>query len=151
MPEDPFDQLAFVWRSAFDADGEKKTVIIGESNDFRAFAALRGPDPEAPFFAPVKEASMKASSSWSFPRACNSLARVRKMRSSLPSRTHCWRRRWQVWYGGYFLGSSRHSAPVAKTQRIPLRTARVSCHGRPRPSTRLEDATSVRSTATGYR
>jgi len=35
-----------------------------------------------------------------------------------------------------FLGSSRHCAPVPKTQRIPLRTARVSCHGRPRPSER---------------
>ena len=51
MPEDPFDLLVFVWRSAFDADGERKTMIIGEGNDFRAFAALGGPDPEAPFFA----------------------------------------------------------------------------------------------------
>lgn len=52
MREDPFDLLAFVWRSAFDADGERKTVIIGEGSDFRAFAALGGPDPEAPFFCP---------------------------------------------------------------------------------------------------
>jgi hypothetical protein len=79
---------------------------------------------------------MKASSSWSFPRACNSTARTRKMRSRLPSRTHCWRRRWQVWYGGYLLDSSRHWAPVPTTHRIPLSTARVSCHGRPRPSGR---------------
>ena len=113
-----------------------RPVIIGESEDFRALAAFGRPDREAPFFAPVKEASMKASSSWSFPRACNFLARTRKMRSSLPSRTHCWKRRWQVWYGGYFLGSSRHWAPVPKTHRIPLSTARVSCHGRPRPSAR---------------
>jgi len=27
----------------------------GESDDFRSFAALGGPDCEAPFFAPVKE------------------------------------------------------------------------------------------------
>jgi hypothetical protein len=27
------------------------------------------------------------------------------MRSSLCSLTHCWKRRWQVWYGGYFLGA----------------------------------------------
>jgi len=136
VPEDPFDELAFVRRSAFDTNGERKTVIIGESDDFRPFAAFGGPDREAPFFAPVKEASMKASSKCSFPRACNSSASARKMRSSLPSRTHCWKRRWQVWNGGYFLGSSRHCAPVPKTQRIPLSTARVSCQGRPRPSAR---------------
>jgi hypothetical protein len=60
MSENSFHQLAFVWRSAFHTNGERKTVIIGESDDFRALAALGGPDREAPFFAPVKEASMKA-------------------------------------------------------------------------------------------
>ena len=136
VSEDAFHELAFVRRSAFDTNGERKTVIIGESDDFRPFAAFGGPDREAPFFAPVKEASMKASSSRNLPRACNSSARTRKMRSSLPSRTHGWKRRWQVWYGGYLWGSSRHCAPVPKTHRIPLSTARVSCHGRPRPSER---------------
>ena len=136
VPEDAFDELAFMRRSAFDTNGERKTVIIGESDDFRPFAALGGPDREAPFLAPVKEASMKASSSCNFPRACNSSASTRKMSSSLPSRTHCWKRRWQVWYGGYFLGSSRHWAPVPNTHKIPLSTARGSCHGRPRPSER---------------
>src|SRR5215469_18716802 len=74
VPEDPFDELAFVRRSAFDTNGERKTVIIGESDDLRPFAAFGRPNGEAPFFAPVKEASMKASSSSSFPRACNSSA-----------------------------------------------------------------------------
>ena len=83
MPEDAFDELTFVW--SFDTNGERKTVIIGESDDFRPFAALGGPHREAPFLAPVKEASMKASSSCSFPRACNSSARTRKMPSSLRS------------------------------------------------------------------
>jgi hypothetical protein len=133
---DTHDELAFVRRSAFDTDGERKTVVIGESDDFRSLATFGGPDREAPFFAPVKEASMKASSGCSFPRACNSSAKACKVRSNLPSRTHCWKRRWQVWYGGYFLGSSRHCAPVPKTHKIPLRTARVSCHGRPRTSER---------------
>ena len=54
VPEDAFDELALMRRSAFDTDGEWKTVIIGESDDFRPFAALGGPDREAPFFAPVK-------------------------------------------------------------------------------------------------
>jgi hypothetical protein len=136
VPQDPFDELAFVRRSAFDTNGERKAVVVGESEDFRPLAAFGGPDREAPFFAPVKEASMKASSKSSFARACNSSASMRKMRSSLSVRTHCWKRRWQVWYGGYLLGSSRHCAPVPNTHRIPLSTARVSCQGRPRPSAR---------------
>ncbi len=136
VPEDPFDELGFVRRSAFDTNGESKTVSIGESDDFRPFAAFGGPDREAPFFAPVKEASMKASSRSSFPRAWSSSASTRKMRSSLPARTQCWKRRWQVWYGGYLSGSSRPCAPVPNTHRIPLSTARVSCQGRPRPSAR---------------
>jgi hypothetical protein len=111
-------------------------VIIGESDDFRTLAALGGPHREPPFFAPVKEASIKASSRSNFPRPCSSSARARKIRSSLPSRTHCWKRRWQVWYGGYLLGSSRHCAPVPKTHKTPFSTSRGSCHGRPRPSER---------------
>jgi len=71
-----------------------------------------------------------------FPRACNSSASTRKMPSRLPSRTHCWKRRWQVRFGGYFLGSSRHWAPVPNTHKIPLSTPRGSCQGRPRPSER---------------
>jgi len=136
VPEDAFDELALMRRSAFDTNGERKTVIIGESDDFRPLASLGRPDREAPFLAPVKEASIKASSTSSFPRVCNFLASTRKMRSNLSSRTHCWKRRWQVWYGGYFLGNSRHCAPVPKTHKIPLSTACVSCHGRPRPSAR---------------
>jgi hypothetical protein len=49
---------------------------------------------------------------------------------------HCWNLRWQVWYGGYFSGNSRHCAPVPRTQNTPFSTARVSCHGRPRLSSR---------------
>jgi len=93
LSEDPFDKLAFERRSAFDTNGERKTVIIGKSEDFRAFAAFGRHDREAPFFAPVKEASMKTSSKWSFPRACNSSARTCKMRSSLPACTHCCKQR----------------------------------------------------------
>ena len=136
VSEDALDELAFMRRSAFDTNGERKTVSIGESDDFRPFAALGGPNRKAPFFAPVKEASIKASSSCNLPRARNSSASTRTMRSSFPARTHCWKRRWQVWYDGYFSGSSRHCAPVPKTHKIPLSTARVSCHGRPRPSSR---------------
>jgi hypothetical protein len=43
VSEDAFDELAFVRRSAFDTNGERKTVIIGESDDFRSLAAFGGP------------------------------------------------------------------------------------------------------------
>ncbi len=49
VPEDAFDELTFVRRSAFDTNGERKTVIIGASDDFCPFAALGRPDGEAPF------------------------------------------------------------------------------------------------------
>jgi hypothetical protein len=52
VSEEAFDELAFVRRSAFDTNGERKTVIIGESDDFRPLTAFGGPDREAPFFPP---------------------------------------------------------------------------------------------------
>ena len=55
MAEKPFNKLALVRRSAFDTNGERKTVIIGESDDFRALAAL-GPTAKTPFIAAVKGA-----------------------------------------------------------------------------------------------
>jgi hypothetical protein len=42
--QDPFDELAFMRRRAFDTNGEKKTVIIDENIDLRPIAALGGPD-----------------------------------------------------------------------------------------------------------
>jgi hypothetical protein len=52
MPEEAFDELALMRRSAFDTDGKRKTAIIGESDDFRPLAALGGPHREAPFLPP---------------------------------------------------------------------------------------------------
>jgi hypothetical protein len=136
LPEDFFDELVFVRRSALDTNGERKTVISADGEDLGAFATLGRANREPPFFAPVKEASMNPSSSGNCPRACNSVASRRRIFSSLPSRNHCWNRRWHVWYGGYLLGSSRHCAPVPSTHSTPFNTARVSRQGRPRPSLR---------------
>jgi hypothetical protein len=44
VPEDPFYDLAFVRRGALDTNGERKTVLIGESEDFRPLAAFGRPD-----------------------------------------------------------------------------------------------------------
>jgi hypothetical protein len=131
-----FDQLAFCGRSTLDTDGERKTVISGDSDDLGALPATRRSDGKPPFLALANVASTKASSISSLPRFCNCFASRRNALPSLPSRTHCWNRRWQVWNGGYFSGNSRHCAPVPNTHRMPFNTARVSCQGRPRLSAR---------------
>jgi hypothetical protein len=53
------------------------------------------------------------------------------MRLNTPCRTHCWNRRWQVWYGGYRWGRSFQGAPVRNIHRIPLSTYRGSVGRRP--------------------
>src|ERR1700735_1657132 len=131
-----FNKLALGWRSALDRYGERKTVISGDSDDLGALAAPGGADCEAPFLALANVASTNASSRFSRPRSCRCRASIFSASSSFPLRIHCWNRRWQVWYGGYFSGSSRHCAPVPSTQNTPFSTARVSCHGRPRLSSR---------------
>jgi hypothetical protein len=40
VSEDAFDELAFVRRSAFDTNSDRKTVIISETDDFRPLAAF---------------------------------------------------------------------------------------------------------------
>jgi hypothetical protein len=48
------------------------------------------------------------------------------MSRKVPLRTHCWKRRWHVWYGGYRCGISFQGAPVRKIHRIPFNTCRGS-------------------------
>lgn len=149
VPDQPFGELveeasgqnsfhkpALGWRSAFDSDGERKTIARGDSDNLGALATPRRADGKAPFLALANVASTNASSQLSFPRSRRCLASWRNASTSLPSRTHCWKRRWQVWYGGYFEGSSDHCAPLPNIHSTPFSTARVSCHGRPRLSSR---------------
>lgn len=131
-----FHKLALGRRSAFDRYGERKTVISGDSDDLGTLAATGGANGEAPFLALAKVASTNASSRFSLPCSCSRAASSFSACSNFPLRTHCWKRRWQVWKGGYFSGNSRHCAPVPKTHNTPFSTARVSCHGRPRLSAR---------------
>ena len=44
VSEEAVDELAFVRRSAFDTNGDRKAVIPGESDDFRSLATFGGPD-----------------------------------------------------------------------------------------------------------
>ena len=92
---------------------------------------------------------MKASSRSSVPRTRNLPASSRKMRSSLPERTHCWKPRWQVWYGAYLLGAPLRSGtqhpqnPMQHCSRVLPGTAstiRPRCGAKP-----------VRSVSIGHR
>jgi hypothetical protein len=49
VSEEAVDELAFVRRSAFDTNGDRKTVIIGGSDDFRSLAAFGGATARPPF------------------------------------------------------------------------------------------------------
>jgi hypothetical protein len=140
-------KLALGRRSAVGRYGERKTVISGDSDDLRALATAGWADRKAPFLALAKVASTNASSRFSFPRSCRCRASSFSACSNFPSRTHCWNRRWQVWYGGYFSGISRHCAPVPNTQSTPFSTERVSCHGRPRLSGRRAGRSTGSTTA----
>ena len=79
-----FHKLALGRRSAVDRYGERKTVISGDSDDFRALAATGGTDGEAPFLALAKVASTNASSRFSFPRSCRRRANSFSASSSFP-------------------------------------------------------------------
>jgi uncharacterized membrane protein len=52
LSEHTFNKLASVRRSAFDTNGERKTVIIGEIDDFRPLAAFGGATARPPFLPP---------------------------------------------------------------------------------------------------
>ena len=138
----------FMWRSACNPGGERKTSAVGNDHDLGPFAALRFTHASAPFFAPAKEPSIKASLSSSPPLSRRSSARALRTPSSVPSRAQARKRRWRVARYGSLSGRSCHGAPVRSTQRIPSITARSACLGRPFPFSRRETSgnkSSIRS------
>ena len=128
------NQLYFMGRSTFNVSGDRKTRNVCNGHDLGAFAASRLADSKTPFFAGEKLPSMNASRMSMPPRSYKSSANSSKTRLKTPCRTHCWNRRWHVWYGGYRCGTSFHGAPVRKIHKMPLSTSRGSRAGRPRPS-----------------
>jgi hypothetical protein len=130
--EGGFDEPSFMRRSACNPHGNRKTMAVRNCHDLGPFAAACWTNSTAPFLALVKEASINVSARSKPPRAIKSWARARNNSTSTPARTHCRKRRWQVWYGGNLLGISAHWAPVRRIQSTPSSTARVSFHGRPR-------------------
>src|SRR6478672_8945679 len=102
----------FMWRSTFNVYGEWKRRAVSNDHNLCILAPLGLSKAEAPFFATTKVPSMKHSDKSMSPRSSKSLARVCSTWSSTPERTHSWKRRWHVWYGGYLSGKSAHCAPV---------------------------------------
>ena len=128
-----FDELSLMWRSACNPHGDRKTMAVRDCHDLAPFAAACWTNSTAPFLAPLKEASINVSPRSNWPRASRSSAKRRSTLTSVPARTHCWKRRWQVWYGGNLSrGNSDHCAPVRRIHSTPSSTSRVSRQGRPR-------------------
>ncbi len=88
-----FNEFCFMRRSAGHVHGERKTMAVCDCHDFAAFAALCRADTRAPFFAPLKLASMKDSLRSSFPRSRKSSASFCSKRDSIPLRCQDWKRR----------------------------------------------------------
>lgn len=130
------NELLLMRRSARNPEGDRKTMAVCDCHELAPFPDERSTNAIAPFFAPMKEASINVSSRPSCPRANKSSASAHRMPSSTPARCHCWKRRWQVWYGPYRAGRSCHGAPVRNTHNIPFSSCRASRQGLPRLSAR---------------
>ena len=142
------DEASFMWRSASNPGGDRKTMALRNCHDLGPFAAACWTNCTAPFFAPAKVASMNVSAKSNCPRASRSSANAPSTFTSVPSLTHCWKRRWHVWYGANLSrGSSAHCAPVRRIQSTPSSTLRVSAHGRPRRELGVLGSTSGFSTS----
>jgi len=140
-----FNQPYFVGRSAFHMSGDRKTSSVRDCHDLGALTTLCLADSKTPFFAGAKLPSMNASRISILPRSLRSSTSSWAMRRNTPCRTHCWNRRWHVWYGGYRWGKSFQGAPVRRIHNMPLRTSRGSLEGRPLGSLDGVDATMMGS------
>lgn len=130
------DKGDFMRRSRRRVYGDRKTRAGSHRQELPTFAPLGLSHVPSPFFATMKVASIKQSLRSRSPRVRRSSANASSTRRSVPSLTHCWNLRWQVWYGGNLSGRSCHLAPLGRMQSTPLSTSRVSRQGRPLPSSR---------------
>lgn len=144
------DQLLLMRRSTRNPEGDRKTMAVRDCHELAPFADERSTNAIAPFFAPIKEASMKASSTSNWPRANRSSANAHRMPSNTPERCHCWNRRWAVWYGPYRDGKSCQGAPVRRIHNTPLSTRRGSLQRPPRRSGRCRCCSSHFTKALTY-
>ena len=125
------NQGYFMRSSTGCVNGDRKTKSVCEAHNFGAFALFGFTHTIAPFLAGAKVPSIKPSLRSMPPCSFKSWASAVSILAKTPDSVHRWKCRWQVLLGGYRSGISAHWAPVRKIQRIPLRTARESCGGRP--------------------
>ena len=91
------DQGDLLWCSRRRVDGDRQTMAVCHRHEFRTLAPLGRSHVPSFFFATMKVASMKHSLRSTSPRVRKSSAKVSNTRRKTPARTHCWKRRWQVW------------------------------------------------------
>jgi hypothetical protein len=132
-----FSKGDFMRASRRRVDGDRSASAVCHCHELRTLAPLGLADGSAPFFAITKVASIKHSLKLSLPRLRKSSANASTMCLNTPLRTHSWKRRWQVWYGGKRLGISCQRAPERKIHRMPFSICRSSRLGRPLPSSRF--------------
>jgi hypothetical protein len=138
-----FDHSHLMRRSAFNPNGDRRSMAVRNRRDLGPFAALGLTKVSAPFLALAKESSMYASLRSMRPRACESATRARSNRPSVPPHAHCVKRRWHGWYGANSFRVSFQRAPVRSTYCKPSRTSRSSPRGLPRlPGTLLSPVSS---------
>jgi hypothetical protein len=125
------NKFYFMRRGALDMSGDRKTRSVCNCHDLGAFPALRIADSTTPFFAGLKLPSMNVSRISMSPRSYRSSASSLTMAWKTPCRTHCWNRRWHVWYGGYRWGRSFQGAPVLRIHNIAFNTSRGFLGRRP--------------------
>ena len=83
------DEVGFMRRSAGHVHGERKTMAVADRHDLAPFTTAGRANGSAPFFAPAKVASTKASVRSIFPRSRRSSASRWSRRSRRPLRCHC--------------------------------------------------------------
>jgi len=129
-----FNQFHFMRGGAFHTSGDRKTRSVCDCHDLGAFATLCLADSKTPFFAGAKLPSMNASLISIFPRSYKSLPNSYRISWKVPRFVHSWKRRWQVWYGGYLAGISFQGAPVRNIHNTPFNTSLGGFGFRPRGS-----------------
>jgi hypothetical protein len=87
----------FMSRSSRRVDGERKTRAVCHRHARRTLAPLGRSHPRAPLLATTQVAAMTHVLRSNAPRSRKSSARRSSIPRSVPSRTHCGKRRWQVW------------------------------------------------------
>jgi hypothetical protein len=112
-------------------NGDRKTERVCKAHNLGSFAPFGFAHTIAPFFAGAKVPSIKPSLRSMPPRSFKSWASVVSILAKTPDSVHCWKRRWQVLFGGYRSGISDHWAPVRNIHRIPLSTSLGFCGGLP--------------------